>query len=117
MVDFSSSESLNAESFFWIGKVNKRYCYFCSERGGIISSLLHVLSSLGDGFNETQDLVSTASFHDLTPGILQPAVGDEDRINEGPDTESTESDGLDDSPGDVSEVESVDTGETGSGES
>jgi hypothetical protein len=92
-----------------------------TQLGGTIDSvddfLLHGGSSLFSGsgsLSVSSDgaehvLLFFASVEDSTPVIKQPAVGDEDGINESPDTESTHGDGLDDSEDDVSEVESVET--------
>ena len=75
-----------------------------------ITGVVGGFSGIVDGISEGLGLVSGASFEDTVPVVLQPAVGDEDGIDEGPDTTSTEGDGLEGSHDDVSEVESIDTG-------
>lgn len=50
-----------------------------------------------------------ASFEDSTPVIEEPAVGNEDGVNDGPDTGTTEGDSLNSSENEVSHVESIET--------
>ena len=92
---------------------------------GIIGGLLGLL---GGGFGgllngnlasvsgeSEEELVLTASVHDSVPVVGHPAVGDEDGVNEGPDTGSSESDGLEGSEEDETEESEDEEGsETGS---
>ena len=88
----------------------------CSESGGIFG--FEVFLSTVNSFSERLGGFFGASDHDGTVSGLQPAVRDGDGIIDGPSTESSESDGLDNSEDEVSEVESVEGNHThGEGES
>merc|ERR1711935_475196 len=87
----------------------------CSETGGIFG--FEVFLSTVYSFSERLGGFFGASDHDGTVSGLQPAVRDGDGIIDGPSTESSEGNGLDDSKDNVSHVESVEGDHThGEGE-